>query len=80
MIYCSNSCCREATNAKLIARYHDRKKVKVVVRQCARCEARLSRYNKEARCHACQIKIENEQRVELLGKLGIQYIDEDLLQ
>lgn len=78
MIYCSNSCCREATNAKLIARYHAKKKIETKNRRCA-CGARISRYNKNEECHACQIKTENQRRTDLLGQLGIEYIDEDAL-
>jgi len=76
MIYCSSECCKVATNAKLIARYHAKKKVKTGERICT-CGAKLSRYNSNDKCHACIKKAENEQRIKLLSQLGIEYIDED---
>lgn len=76
MIYCSNECCRQATNAKLIARYHAKKQQKTGERTCA-CGTKLSRYNSNSKCHACIIADENKERINLLSELGIEYIDED---
>lgn len=77
MIYCSSACCKVATNAKLIARYHAKKKVNSGERKCTECDTKLSRYNNNEKCHACIKRAENEQRIKLLGQLGIEYIDED---
>lgn len=76
MIYCSNECCRVVSNARLIAKYHAKKK-KVGFRTCAQCGFRLSRYNNNTECHACIKKKENQDRIKLLAELGIEYIDED---
>ena len=78
MIYCDNICCRRATNEKLLKRYHERKKEKNSIRTCKTCSGKLSRYNKDDECHACQIKEENANRTALLAELGIKYIDEDV--
>lgn len=78
MIYCDNACCRKATNEKLLQRYHERKKVRNEPRACVKCSGKLSKYNKDDKCHACQIKEENANRTALLAELGIKYIDEDL--
>lgn len=77
MIYCSNECCREATNSKLIAKYHENKLVKIEDRVCS-CGVKLSRYNKDESCHACQMRIESDKNKETLARLGIRYIDETL--
>ena len=76
MIYCSNDCCKEATNAKLIARYHAKKNKHAGERRCT-CGAKLSRYNSNSKCHACIIADEQRDRRALLDELGIEYIDED---
>jgi|SRR3954471_10685845 hypothetical protein len=76
MIYCSNDCCKVATNAKLIARYHAKKNKNTGERRCA-CGAKLSRYNSNSKCHACIIADEQRERSVLLKELGIEYIDED---
>jgi hypothetical protein len=76
MIYCSNDCCKEATNTKLIARYHAKKNKPTGERRCG-CGAKLSRYNSNLKCHACIIADEQRERSDLLKELGIEYIDED---
>jgi|SRR5215203_963548 len=78
MIYCSNECCRAATNAKLIARYHLNKKLLTEDRFCIACGSRLSKYNKDLSCYSCQNKSASEKRKETLAKLGIQYIDDEI--
>jgi hypothetical protein len=76
MIYCSSECCRVVSNARLIARYHAKKK-KVGFRACTQCSQKLSRYNANTECYACLRKKENQSRTRLLAELGIEYIDED---
>jgi hypothetical protein len=77
-IYCSNECCRVTTNAKLIAKYHEGKNKRNQVRQCEDCGKQLSKYNPDSKCHACQIRSDNNKRIKLLGRLGIEYIDESI--
>lgn len=77
MVYCCIECSRAATNAKLLARYHNRKRLRSLVRKCNGCEQKLSRYNRSEICYSCQNKKENQERIDLLARLGIQYIDED---
>lgn len=76
MKYCSNECCRKATNAKLIARYHSNKEKKIVQRIC-KCGTKLSRYNDDTICHACRLKEEHDGRKALLARLGIKYTDDE---
>lgn len=79
MIYCSTGCCKEATNAKLLAKYHAKKNFKHVVRKCMDCPAKLSRYNDSDKCYACMLKAKNKEQANLLNSLGIEYIDEDAI-
>lgn len=76
-IYCSGDCCRETTNSRLLEKYHAKKAAINTIRVCKECKSKLSKYNKDKICHACQLSIENQQRIDLLAKLGIEYIDED---
>lgn len=76
MVFCQQECCRLATNQKLIQKYHDNKLKKLnKSRQCA-CGAKLSIYNKEETCHACQLRSNEQQRNDLLSRLGFEIIDE----
>lgn len=77
MIYCTDQCCKTATNAKLIASYHSKKQLKNIPRDCSSCGARLSRYNKDITCNSCKNRDESKKRKELLEQLGINYIDEE---
>ncbi len=78
MIYCSNECCRAATNAKLIAKYHSNKLAANTERFCKDCGCKLSKYNKDAACHPCQNRAESSKRKEMLAKLGIEYVDDEI--
>jgi len=54
--YCSTEHCREATNAKLMERYHEAQAIKKgKKRLCRTCGiTRLSRYNPGRDCSGCQ--------------------------
>lgn len=78
MIYCNEECCKEATNAKLIAKYHENKAIKNNVRKCITCDYKLSKYNPDVECYGCQRKSEAIKRKEVLNRLGIEYIDEEI--
>lgn len=53
--YCSSECCRIATNAKIMEKYHERVAIKRgKKRQCKTCGTALSRYNDMKTCGACQ--------------------------
>jgi hypothetical protein len=60
--YCSRECLREASNAEIMKRYHERKsrRAKGSTRTCANCTARLSRYNDGILCFSCGEKKETQ--------------------
>jgi len=56
MKYCSDECCRIATNHKIKQKYYDKKaRLAGKVRVCKTkgCETKLSRYNPESICENC---------------------------
>ena len=53
--YCSNDCCREETNRRLKANYHERTAIKRgKKRACSVCALPLSRYNEGHMCGGCE--------------------------
>ena len=70
--YCSDECCRKATNARLMEQYYEKKaRLKGHVRVCATpdCGTVLSRYNSEKICRKCEAAKEQDRRTELLFNL-----------
>jgi hypothetical protein len=64
MKYCSDLCCREATNAKIKQKYYEKKeRLAGKKRVCATksCGTILSRYNSEPICGVCEAN-ENAQK------------------
>lgn len=55
MIYCDDECCRQATNRRIMEKYHaNRARLKGKVRLCKKCETtKLSRYNESEYCALC---------------------------
>lgn len=54
--YCSDECCRTATNAKIMERYYEKKRRRAGERRvCSNqgCATVLSRYNDADMCSAC---------------------------
>lgn len=59
--YCTNECCRVATNRKIMKQYHERAAIKRgKKRSCKGCGTSLSRYNESPVCGACQTAKRNE--------------------
>jgi hypothetical protein len=55
--YCTDECCRVATNRRIMEKYYERKAIKNgSVRQCSKCKAKLSRYNTNTICAHCEKK------------------------
>jgi len=53
--YCSDECCRIATNKKIMEKYYEKKAIKSgAKRLCTECGARLSRYNQLSICSKCE--------------------------
>lgn len=67
--YCSEECCREATNKKIREKYYEQKeRLSGKKRVCSTksCKNQLSRYNDEDICSKCVSKKESDRRDEIL--------------
>jgi hypothetical protein len=52
--YCSDECCRIATNKRIMDKYYEKKAIKKgALRHCKKCKAELSRYNADDVCSSC---------------------------
>jgi hypothetical protein len=52
--YCSDECCRVATNKRIMEKYYEKKAIKNgSLRQCKKCKSQLSRYNTDLICSKC---------------------------
>ena len=52
--YCSDECCRIATNKGIMDKYYEKKAIKKgALRNCKKCKSELSRYNTEDICSSC---------------------------
>lgn len=52
--YCSDECCRIATNKRIMDKYYEKKAIKKgALRHCRKCKSALSRYNSEDICSSC---------------------------
>jgi hypothetical protein len=52
--YCSDECCRVATNKRIMDKYYEKKAIKSgALRNCKKCKSELSRYNSEDICASC---------------------------
>lgn len=55
--YCSDECCRTATNLKIKEKYHDKKaRLSGKKRLCKKCKAELSRYQDDNICTLCKLE------------------------
>lgn len=76
-IYCQSECTRKASNKKIIERYHATKAIKSSNdRKCKECSSKLSKYNDDNICNPCKQGKKELGRIDLLRKLGFEYIDE----
>jgi hypothetical protein len=72
--YCSDECCREATNRKIRDKYYEQKeRLAGKKRKCSTksCKNILSRYNEDNICNECLSKSENEKRAELFRIINV---------
>ena len=74
MIYHTDECCKKATNARIMKKYHERKaRRKGAQRVCktSNCGALLSRYNDSKYCGACDRREEDAKTESVLESLGL---------
>lgn len=72
MKYCTDECCRLATNVRIMEKYYERKaRLKGTIRICKYpdCETKLSRYNPSNTCAACERRDAARDRDSLLEML-----------
>lgn len=72
--YCSDDCCRRATNARLMKQYYEKKARRqghIRVCKSSDCNTRLSRYNDGDECQKCASAKETNRRKQLLDLVGI---------
>ena len=68
--YCSDECCRIATNRRIMEKYYEKKAIRNgAFRACSKCKTRLSRYNQSNMCAACEKKIDVSNRNKLIGMI-----------
>jgi hypothetical protein len=67
--YCSDECCREATNRKIREKYYaEKERLSGKKRVCSTrgCKNLLSRYNEDDICRECLAKRDSKERDQLL--------------
>ena len=68
--YCSDECCRIATNKRIMEKYYEKKAIRNgAARGCKKCKAQLSRYNDTLLCASCQKKIDITTKNNIKGML-----------
>ncbi len=69
--YCTDECCRVATNRRIMEKYYEKKAIRNgAERGCKKCNAQLSRYNETTICASCQKKIDITKRNTIIGRLN----------
>lgn len=66
--YCSDECCRVATNKRIMEKYYEKKAIRngSIVRVCKKCKTKLSVYHNQDVCSACEKSLSLESREKLL--------------
>lgn len=68
--YCSNQCCRVATNKRIMQKYYEkRERLAGKVRNCLVCDSVLSKYNSEDVCIPCDLKSVKNNTIKIIGDI-----------
>lgn len=68
--YCSDECCRVATNRRIMEKYYEKKAIRNgAYRGCSKCKTKLSRYNQSNMCAACEKKTDTNNKNKLIGMI-----------
>jgi len=68
--YCSDECCRVATNKRIMEKYYEKKAIRNgAFRACKKCRIPLSRYNQSEICSSCEKNLNKSNREKLLGMI-----------
>ena len=69
--YCSDECCRIATNRRIMEKYYEKKAIKNgLSRVCNTCGSKLSRYNSYSTCLSCEKKKNSNNKKQILEMLN----------
>jgi hypothetical protein len=69
--YCTDECCRIATNRRIMEKYYEKKAIRNGARRgCKLCDVQLSRYNESNLCASCTRKVNQDQKTKLLGMIN----------
>jgi hypothetical protein len=69
--YCSDECCRIATNKRIMEKYYEKKAIRNgAQRPCKKCGAQLSRYNQSKFCSSCEKNINLKVKDTLMGMIN----------
>lgn len=69
--YCSDECCRIATNRRIMEKYYEKKAIRNgAFRQCIKCKTKLSRYNQSNMCSTCEKNKNINNRNKLMGMIN----------
>ena len=61
--YCSDECCRTATNLKIKEKYYEKKaRLSGKERLCKKCKSKLSRYQDNSICIICQAEPKRKEK------------------
>ena len=68
--YCTDECCRIATNRRIMEKYYEKKAIRNgAIRKCKKCSIKLSRYNNSSLCSSCEKKTDASKKNKLLGMI-----------
>jgi hypothetical protein len=68
--YCSNQCCRIATNKRIMEKYYQkRERLSGKERRCDKCESILSKYNANEVCAKCESELVKYDTVKAIGDI-----------
>ena len=69
--YCSDGCCRVATNRRIMEKYYEKKAIRNgAARSCLKCGAMLSRYNQANVCAMCEKNSGLKNKDKLMGMIN----------
>lgn len=69
--YCSDECCRVATNRRIMEKYYEKKAIRNgALRLCKKCKGQLSRYNQSDLCSSCEKKVSVTNKNSILDRIN----------
>ena len=69
--YCTDECCRIATNRRIMEKYYEKKAIRNgAARPCSRCKSQLSRYNNGDLCSTCEKAVNADTKSKLFRMIN----------